>query len=154
MEFTNLSKADLLNIATELQRKVEAQQHLAEAVDAKDREIVSLKNLFEAEKKSNKELNAKVLASQHLSDAVIAKDKEIIELVKLNNELKGKAGTLPTLEKTVKTLEETNKKLVEVINPYILNFRSLLKAFQGSLELGIEMEALLSESLKNKEANK
>jgi hypothetical protein len=116
MDFTQLTKADLVNICTELQKKVEAQQHLAQAV--------------------------------------ISKDKEIIELNKHIINLKTSAGSFDVLEKSYKTLEENHKKLTTFLNPYILNFRSLLKAIQGSLELGVEMEALLSETLKTKEAHK
>lgn len=150
MDFTTFKKEDLINIAKELSEKLEAQKHLAEAVDAKDREIVSIKNLLEAEKKTNKELNDKVKTNQHLSDAVISKDKEIVELTKLLNETRSKAGAVPSLESRVKQLEEANKQLTEFLNPYILNFRSVLKGLQGTLELGVEMEALLSEKLAKK----
>jgi septal ring factor EnvC (AmiA/AmiB activator) len=150
MDFSQLTKTDLVNIAKELYEKTQAQQHLASAVDAKDREIVSLKNLYESEKKTNKELNSKVLSQQHLSEAVIAKDKEIIELNKLISELRGKANMVGATESRIKQLEEQNKHLTEFVSPYVMNFRSTLKAFQGTLELGIELEALLSEKINKK----
>ena len=134
----------------ELIKIVEEQKHLAEAVEVKDREIISLKKLYEDEKRLNKELNGKVAASHHLSEAVIQKDKEIIELNKLNQELKSKASTFAGLETRVKQLEEENKLLVAFVNPYINTFRSTLKGIQGALELGIELEALLAEKLAKK----
>jgi len=150
MDYSQLSKVDLVNIVKELTNKVEAQKHLSEAVDSKDREIVSLRNLFETEKKSNKDINAKLASQQHLSEAVIQKDKEIVELNKLNQELRAKSGNSQSLEARVKQLETDNKTLTEFLNPYILNFRSSLKGFQGTLELAIELEALLSEKINKK----
>lgn len=150
MDYSQLNKIDLVNIVKELSAKVEAQQHLASAVDAKDREIVSLKNLYENEKKMNKELNSKVESQQHLSNAVIQKDKEIIELNKLNQELRAKSGLVQGLEARVKQLEAENKALTDFLNPYIMSVRSTLKGLQGTLELGVEIEALLSEKLTKK----
>lgn len=154
MDYSLLNKADLVNIAKELANKVEAQKHLAEAVDAKDREILTLKTVSESDKKLVRDLNQKVASQQHLSEAVIQKDKDIVELNKLIVELKSKSVNANGLETKIKQLEEANKRLTDILNPYILSFRATLKAFQGTLELSIENEALLSEKLINKEANK
>lgn len=123
----------------ELIKIVEEQKHLAQAVEAKDREIAELRKYKD-----------EALKLKHASEAVIAKDKEIIELNKLNQELKTKAGAYAGLETRVKQLEEENKLLVAFVNPYINTFRSTLKGIQGALELGIELEALLAEKLAKK----
>jgi hypothetical protein len=150
MDFSQLNKQDLANIVKELTAKVEAQKHLADAVESKDREIVSLKNLFETEKKLNKELNGKLASQQHLAEAITQKDKEIVEITKLYQELKAKSVSTQTLEARVKQLETENKGLTDFLNPYIMNFRSSLKGIQGTLELAVEMEAMLSEKLTKK----
>ena len=150
MDYSLLKKEDLVNVVKELTLKVEAQKHLAEAVDSKDREIVSLKNLFEAEKKSNKDVNAKLVSQQHLSEAIIQKDKEIVELTKVYQEAKSKIGSTQGLEARLKQLEADNKNLTEFLNPYIMSMRSTLKGIQGTLELAVEMEAMLSEKITKK----
>jgi hypothetical protein len=105
-----------------------------------------------------KEELIKIVEEQkHLAEAVevkdreiIQKNKEIIELNKLYQELKSKSPTFAGLETRVKQLEEENKLLVAFVNSYINTFRSTLKGIQGSLELGIELEALLAEKLAKK----
>lgn len=139
MDFSQLNKVDLVNIVKELTNKVEAQQHLASAIDAKDREIAELRKYKE-----------EALKQKHLADSIIQKDKEIIELTKLYQETKAKIGSTQTLETRVKQLETENKGLTDFLNPYIMNFRSSLKGIQGTLELAVEMEAMLSEKLTKK----
>lgn len=105
-----------------------------------------------------KEELIKLLEEQkHLAEAVIAKDKEIVALTKEINEVreqlreaKNKNGTVPALEHRIKQLEDQVKGLTEFVSPYIMNFRSTLKGIQGALELGIELEAILSEKLNKK----
>jgi hypothetical protein len=150
MNYNELSKSELLALVLKQAKELEDQSHLAEAINSKDREIVGLKNAFELEKKTNKLLNETIQSKAHLEQAVITKDKEIVELSKQARELKVKNEPLPSMEAKIKQLEEENKKLVSFLNPYILNFRSTLKGLQGTLELAVELEAVLSEKIAKK----
>jgi transcription antitermination factor NusG len=161
MNYNELSKSELLALVLKQVKELEDQSHLSEAINSKDREInelrqlkdqeiTGLKNAYELEKKTNKLLNETIQSKAHLEQAVISKDKEIVELSKQAHELKVKTEPLPSMEAKIRQLEEENKKLVAFLNPYILNFRSTLKGLQGTLELAVELEALLSEKIAKK----
>lgn len=153
MEFEKLSKAELVIKVTELNKVIEDLGHLRSAVDAKDREIIELLKIKASLEKDCLEL--KTLKSNLATSNNLLENKTI-ELSKLKSDFDNYKKTTPTLEslenlkKDVKILEERNKALIEFLNPYINNVRSLLKGLQGNLELGIEMEAILSEKLNKK----
>lgn len=134
--------------------QLEKQKHLAEAVASKDAEIAGLKAQL-------KEVTGQVKTQVHLGDAVAAKDSEIVkltgEIVELKRLQANHLGEKETLEQNVKVLEEQLKKtneqarnISDIANGYINNFRSTLKSIQGTLEVAVELEALLTEKINKK----
>lgn len=137
-----MTKQELELQLEELKVKLEQQNHLAKAVEAKDAEIIQLKQELELAKKEAKEGN-KLISNQ--------KD----ELIKsLNVQLQNVSKELETKKNQTLGYEGLKKQLddaVLIANGYINNFRSYLKAQQGTLELAIELEALLAERLPKKQ---
>lgn len=164
MEFEKLSKAELVVKAQEMAKLIEDQKHLAAAVEAKDKQIIELikaSSILEkdaldgrAAKNATLQLNATVdVKNQEINklrgeiEALKKTQKDELELIKKNTpDLK----TIEVLSNNVKLLEERNKALIEFVNPYVINVRSLLKGLQGTLELGVETEAILSEKINKK----
>lgn len=142
MDFTGLKKEELLTTAISLENKLQEQKHLAEAVEAKDKEIVELKKAVENAKVNAQEAVKAVLGQK---DTIIASIKE--ELGKVRAELEQKK----VITASVDTYKKEYEKAVQVANGYINNFRSYLKAQQGTLELAVELELLLSEKIGKKE---
>lgn len=153
MELEKLSKAELIEKVQSLMQLVEQQRHLADAVNAKDKEIIDLtkaKSLLEKDLIELKSLRQSVV------QAGATLESRTQELNKLRADYEAYKKTVPSLDvlenlkKDVKILEERNKSLIEFLNPYVANFRSVLKGIQGTLEVGIEYEALLSEKINKK----
>jgi len=153
MEFEKLSKAELVVKAQELFNIVENQKHLAAAVEAKDKEI---SEHIKAKQKTEQELIELKNLRLSISQANATVEFKNQELIKIKNEFEAYKKNVPSVEvlenlkKEVKLLEEKNKNLIDFLNPYVSNVRSFLKGIQGTLELGIENEALLSEKLNKK----
>lgn len=164
MEFEKLSKAELVVKAQEMAKLIEDQKHLAQAIEAKDKQIVELIKASSVLEKDASEGRAAKNAALQLNQTVDYKNQEI-------NKLRGEIETLKKTQKdeldlikkntpdpkamevlsnNVKLLEERNKALVDFLSPYVSNIRSLLKAIQGSLELGIEIEGILYDKMNKK----
>jgi septal ring factor EnvC (AmiA/AmiB activator) len=107
-----------------LEKKVEEQKHLAEAIDAKDAQLSKTIEKF--------------------SNEVKEKDKEIS---RLNERLVTKNKT-ETEEK-----EMIIKVLSQALQMYQNTFRAFLKNVQGGLENAVELDAMLADQL-NKSFNK
>ena len=123
METKEMNKSELLS-------KLQEQQHLAQAIEAKDKEIALLqkesKLKIEELTIQNGKLNAKVVELE----TKIKPHEELLELVK--------------------KLEDENKKVVAHLNMYIEAFRNMLKGSQGMLDNAIQLEAFINESLRRK----
>lgn len=140
-DYDEMTKAELLTLVKE-------QKHLAEAVDAKDKEITILTSDKAVLTKELSVLKQEYEPLKKLADypkQLSAKDAELQSTVaKLNvvtaelNALKGKH----------KETEDTLTKTVNIANGYIGFARSLLKGFQGNLEVAVDLETALSEKLK------
>jgi hypothetical protein len=164
MEFEKMSKADLVLKAQELTKVIEDLGHLKAAVEAKDKQIVDLIKASTVLERDASEGRAAKAGSLQLNATVDIKNQEInklrgeIEALKKSHkdELDLITKTTPdpkaieVLTNNVKLLEERNKALVEFLSPYVANIRSFFKSIQGSLEMGIEMEAILYEKLNKK----
>jgi hypothetical protein len=145
--------------------------HLKAAVEAKDKQIVDLIKASALLEKEVNEGKAAKAGSLQLSSTIEIKNQEINKLrSELNasveiknqeiNKLRGEielvkknvpdSKTIEVLTNNVKLLEERNKALVDFLSPYVANIRSFFKSIQGSLEMGIEMEAILYEKLNKK----
>lgn len=121
MNYKNMTKDDLI-------KKLEEQRHLAQAVEAKDKEI-----------------------TKHIEEKIKMKE-EVDALIKANTDAEKE---LPLLKEHITRLEESNKKLVaiakEKVNSaslYVNAFQGLMKSIQGTLDNTIELEALLSKNIK------
>ena len=141
------------NTKEELIKMLDEQKHLAQAVDAKDSEIVKLKKEFDEFKRKSE--------TKRAEDIKAIKDSE--EKVKLSLQHKVEDlsqrlesyGDVEQLKKGYDILLQENKKLVSSLNSYIQAFRNHMKAVQATLDNTIELEALLFEKLQQKqEVNK
>jgi chromosome segregation ATPase len=127
-------------------------KNLAAAIDAKDKEIVQIKNQLirlELELKNNKiavdEDNSKDGEIANLTGKQETLKKELKETKTLLDENK---GIVEKQKETLVNQENQLKKYVESLNAYIAGFRALMKNVQGGLELAVEYEAIISEKLK------
>lgn len=119
------------NKKEELIKMLDEHKHLAQAVDAKDGEIIKLKKEFDEFKR-----------------------KSETEVEDLRQRLKS-CGDVEQLKEGYDVLLQENKKLVSSLNSYIQAFRNHMKAAQATLDNTIELEALLFEKLQQKqEVNK
>jgi chromosome segregation ATPase len=127
-------------------------KNLAAAIDAKDKEIIQIRNQLiklELEIKNNKI----AVDNNNLKDGEIANligkqetfKKELKETKTLLDENK---GIVERQKETLANQEKQLKKYVESLNAYIAGFRALMKNVQGGLELAVEYEAIISEKLK------
>lgn len=121
MNYKNMTKDDLI-------KKLESQQHLAHAIEAKDKEIAG-----------------------HIKDKLKMKE-EIDALVNSNQSA---LKEMPLLKEHIEKVEDQNNKLRvlarEKVNSaalYVNAFQGLMKSIQGTLDNTIELEALLSKNIK------
>ena len=135
--------------------KLQEQKHLAEAIEQKDGLINSLQAQLKELKKDIATIKTENQANKHLASAIEAKDEQIrlfgIETDTLKREIKkaiSENEKVKVLEDQIKQLTEQSASIVGVANGYINNFRSYLKATQGTIELAVELEALLTEKIK------
>ena len=152
MDYSKFTKEQLI-------AKLVEQQHLAQAVEAKDHEVaesIRACKAVEAELNKvgliNKNLLAKVEEQKHLAQAVEAKDIEINKAVSTRDEALAKIEELNTRihvleianEQLRKGAEET-KTVIDSFNKYIVFTRNLLRTMQGTLENTIELESALTQ---------
>lgn len=160
-----MKKEELELKLEEAESKLKNLEHLAEAVEAKDIEILRLSKLL---KQATDQLQEQV----HLARAVESKDKEIqklktdraedvtsiknemarrINVLELDNQsLRERLSNQPDADKLKEVLDKLtndNKKLTSFVNQHIRAFRNYLKMQQASLENTIELEAHISEQL-------
>jgi predicted RNase H-like nuclease (RuvC/YqgF family) len=135
--------------------KLDEQKHIAEAIEQKDGLINSLQAQLKELKKEIATIKTENQANKHLASAIEAKDEQIrlfgLETDTLKKEVKkaiSENEKVKVLEDQIKQLTEQSANIVGVANGYINNFRSYLKATQGTIELAVELEALLSEKIK------
>ena len=119
MEYDKLTKAELIEL-------LQDQQHLAAAVEAKDKEITQLK---ESDNKKIQELQQRV-----------------------DNILKEYEGSIKKeqLEKLTKQITEERDYAMEIANNYIRTYTDFLKQTQQNLEMAIFTEGLISKKIKNR----
>jgi hypothetical protein len=149
---------DLIKASALLEREVSEGKaakagslQLSSTIEIKNQEINKLRSELNASVDiKNQEINkvrSEINASVDIKNQEINKLRGEIELVKKNVP---DSKTIEVLTNNVKLLEERNKALVDFLSPYVANIRSFFKSIQGSLEMGIEMEAILYEKLNKK----
>ena len=129
MDYSKHTKQELIDL-------VSSQQTLADAVQAKDKEITRLEKVI-------KELNVK---EQELvpKQQVHQLNDRIYELERLLKEQVSKEE----VKKVTQQLEEDLKKARQIGNMYIQSHRDLMRVLKVNLDLAISHEDLLSEKLK------
>lgn len=130
MDLTKMTKDELIE-------KIQEQAHLAEAVEAKDKEISQLQKEIEEIKKNNLK---QVIEFRKITDVLKGKNAEFEKNI-INNE---------ALVKSAAKLDEENKTLLINLNLYVEAFRNTLKAQQGVLDNAIQLDTFISESLRRK----
>lgn len=130
MDLTKMTKDELIE-------KIQEQAHLAEAVEAKDKEISQLQKEIEEIKKNNLK---QVIEFRKITDVLKGKNAEFEKNI-INNE---------ALVKSAANLDEENKRLLINLNLYVEAFRNTLKAQQGVLDNAIQLDTFISESLRRK----
>lgn len=125
MDYTKLTKSELIE-------KLEEQQHLVSAVEAKDIEMSQLK------KESKKEL-----------EQLKKKNEEEVKALKLQKEelITKYQGSLTTeqIEKVTERLVAERNEAVSRANLYIKIHHDLLKQIQHTTEMALFSEQLVSE---------
>jgi len=149
------SKSKLIKESEELRNKLKEQEHLAKAIEVKDKEIEKLKTSIDVHNKdydSEKQKHNQERALE-ISNIKKSKEEEIINLQLQIQELTAKAEKLDEAEKIfeiAKHIESENKELFKTANLYLGAFRNLMKMIQGGLDNAIEYEALITESVQTK----
>ena len=140
-----------------LQETITAQKHLADAVEAKDKELSALKNKNEMLMKELDDAALKISNQKHLADAVEAKDSEIS---KSKNDFDTRLKT--EIDRVIKIHEETEKKQADTIqklndalqrrcnelNRFIALHGNLLKSLQGSIDNAIALNDFMVEQVQ------
>jgi len=136
------TKAELQVEIAELQAKLAEQQHLAAAIEAKDKEIFTHVQALKRIRQENESLVEQVKKGYAITISTLEKEKQ--ELQSQVDQLSKAPKDLEKTEKDVKILVDENKRLVNTINQYITVFRNTLKGLQGNLDNAIELEALIN----------
>lgn len=123
----------------ELIEIVKEQAHLAQAVEAKDKEIVDLK-----------EKNREVVEDLKGQIKELSKRPKREELDKINKELTDLKTMMKDMKspEQIKELEEKFEKVAKVADMYITAYRDLLRQQKVSLDIAISHESLMSEQIK------
>lgn len=132
-----MKKEELEYKLEEAELKLKDLEHMAEAVEAKDKEIQKLK--------TNRAEDVASIKNE------MARRINVLELE--NQSLRERLSSQPDgdkLKEVIDKLTNDNKKLTSFVNQHIRAFRNYLKMQQASLENTIELEALVSEQLNNK----
>lgn len=125
MEYSKMTKAELLNVLEERDKSIHKNQYLANAVQLRDKEIRDLKDgtvpksLYENLHKTYEK-----------------------ERTNFQNALAEKTKELESLSK--QPVDKDKQALMIAMNNYVNLTRSTLKSIQGVLELSIELESYLS----------
>jgi hypothetical protein len=134
-DYSKMTKSELIN-------KLNEQHFLAQAVEAKDNEITSLRKSL----KENIAEHSSEIKAIHLHH-----ESEIKELkMKLDNQLSDQSGMVE-LKKQNDFLVKENKRISMLLSFYISSYRNLMKGLQGMLDGSIDHESLLSEQLQRRE---
>lgn len=121
MDFSKLTKQELLDL-------VVAQQTLSEAVEHKDKEIATLKEEVKVLQKRPSQEEVEVLRKRvHEFDGSVKKED---------------------IEKYTKELENELKIARNIANQYIRAHRDLLRIFKVNLDFAISHDELLADKLK------
>ena len=126
------TKDELIEEVERLKKTISNQSHLAEAVEAKDKEIARIQKAHQIEISNIN--NAHALAISELNENLA----RITKQVGIPN---------PSDAEKIKTLTNQVNGLGAFINRYKDVFKSFLKATQGSLENVIELEAIMFNSI-------
>lgn len=121
MDFSKLTKPELIELVTN-------QQTLADAIEQKDEEIFKLKKEIQTLQRRPSQ-------------------EEIESLRKRLKEFEG-AVKKEDLEKYTKQLEEETKKSRDIANQYIRAHRDLMRIFKVNLDFAISHEELIADKLK------
>lgn len=143
MDYSKMTKQDLVF-------KLKEQKHLAEAVQAKDKEIVSLQKTIKSLEKQIKE----ELVSKDRFDAVNKVLLESVPKAKLDDaqsRLKEFEGSIKKerLDELLIKVEEDRKQALEAAVLYKNSYEDLLRVFKVNLDMAITTSDLLSEKVKN-----
>lgn len=125
MDFTKLTKTELLE-------KVIEQQALADAINEKDKEL-----------KEKEDYIVKLVKEKQ---QMVDKN----DLKELQEKLKGLEGSIKKedLEKHTQGIQEQAKKYKDIAHYYMSAYRDLLRIFKTNLDFAISHDELLSEKLK------
>lgn len=139
-DYSKMTKAELVALLQE-------QIHLGQAVEAKDKEIVTLR----------KELDklSRGTVAKEVHDNLVAEMKNMLTKEKaeeLKEKLKLFEGSLKKedLDKLVKRIEEEKRSILEIANAYRDAFKDLMKISKVALDMSITRDDLLSEKYKLK----
>ena len=134
MDYSKMTKDQMM-------QELEKQKHLAEAVDAKDKELAFLKqDLLKIQSNMNDKYNGMIVDLKQTNR----------ELQNELNDLKAKTKPTEQLQETIKVLSEENQKIVVASNYHVNAFRNLMKTLQGALDNAIEMDTMVTEVILNK----
>jgi hypothetical protein len=117
MDYDKLTKAELID-------KLNEQKHLAQAVNAKDKEIVELKKRYETR-------------LEQVTDEVNQLKKDYQGALKKEE-----------IDKIIKTAEDQRKESSHLAQFYVKMYHDFLKQTQQNLEMALFTEQLVSEKFK------
>ena len=124
----------------ELVAKIEEQGHLAEAVRAKDLEIVQLKS--ELEKAKSEVTKARLEADK--ANVVLAEKVSEIKKQKQEEAVSVYQKEIDNLKNVIVQYQEANKKLVQGANRHVTTFRNLINILSGALNMATDLDELIS----------
>jgi len=171
MSYDNLTKAELIEL-------LKQQEHLAKAVETKDKEITDLTKKYKKLEEDLIRLNAEVQNNKHLTKAVENKDKEISEIKKHRaeelaavkqeeeriktsmryqiEEYERQLKELPDIElmkNVINELTNKNRALANFVKEYTQAYRNHLQLQQTHLDTAIQLESFITKELQNLNKN-
>jgi hypothetical protein len=134
MNYNDLKKDELIELLKEKDDEIKDYVHLANAVEAKDKELSKLKNA----------------RAEEIAAVKQNKDKIIEDLRNSNQELTERLSKMPKVE-DIKLVYDENVKYAQLVRQYKIYLNNFLMNIKGAVDNAIELEALLGESTSTKE---
>jgi ABC-type transporter Mla subunit MlaD len=149
MDYNTKKKQELVELCREKDITIDSQKQLADAVDAKDRELIEQEKAFV---KTLKDAKA-VLRNIHEEKLVEITAKHERAIVKLN-ETHDKSvidltASVAEYKTTLQNAYEHMNRMVFVTKSIIENNDNLLKNLQGSLDNAIQLSSYAAEEFRN-----
>lgn len=143
MDYSKMTKQDLVT-------KLKEQKHLSEAVQAKDKEIVSLQKTIKGLEKQIKE----ELVPKDRFDAVnkvLQASVPKASLDEAQSRLREFEGSIKKdkLDELLVKVEEERKHAMQIAVLYKNSYEDLLRVFKVNLDMAITTSDLLSEKIQN-----